>query len=84
METEQVWRVRPYGGREARSDPYYQENMVISDLPAGMYEVRIDYGAETFNTFIEIFPGRVTYFTFQGRAGFSLVEPPSPGKEFIP
>jgi len=84
METEQVWRVRPYGGGEARSDPYYRENMVISDLPAGMYEVRIDYGTETFNFFIEINPGRVTYFTFQGRNGFKLEQPPSPGEDFTP
>lgn len=84
METGQVWRVRPYGGREAHSDPYYHENMVISDLPAGMYEVRIDYGTETFNFFIEIYPGRVTYFTFQGRDGFSLAEPPSPGEGYSP
>ena len=84
METEQVWRVRPYAGREARSDPYYRENMVISDLPAGMYEVRIDYGTETFNFFIEIDPGRVTYFTFRGRNGFGLEQPPSPGDDFSP
>jgi murein DD-endopeptidase MepM/ murein hydrolase activator NlpD len=84
MQTGQVWRVQPYGGREAHSDPYYRENMVLSDLPAGMYEVRIDYGTETFNTFIVIDPGRVTYFTFQGRNGFSLEEPPSPGDSFNP
>ncbi len=84
METGQVWRVRPYGGREAHSDPYYQENMVISDLPAGMYEVRIDYGTETFNFFIVIDPGRVTYFTFQGRNGFDLTLPSSPGDDFNP
>ena len=84
METGQVWRVRPYAGREAKSDPYYRENMVISDLPAGMYEVRIDYGTETYNFFIGIDPGRVTYFTFQGRNGFSLAEPPSPGDGFSP
>ena len=84
MESGQVWRVRPYAGREARSDPYYRENMVLSDLPAGMYEVRIDYGTETFNFFIVIDPGRVTYFTFRGRNGFSLELPPDPGASFVP
>jgi len=82
MDTGQVWRVRPYAGREAKSDPYYRENMVISDLPAGMYEVRIDYSTETFNFFIQIDPGRVTYFTFQGMNGFNLELPPSPGDDF--
>jgi murein DD-endopeptidase MepM/ murein hydrolase activator NlpD len=84
METNQVWRVRPYAGGEAHSDPYYRENMVISDLPAGMYEVRIDYGTETFNYFIQINPGRVTYFTFRGRSGFSSELPPNPGADFAP
>jgi murein DD-endopeptidase MepM/ murein hydrolase activator NlpD len=84
METGQVWRVKPYAGGEAHSDPYYRENMVISDLPAGMYEVRIDYGSETFNFFIEIDPGRVTYFTFQGKNGFNLELPPAPGEDFSP
>ncbi len=84
LETGQVWRVRPYAGREAKSDPYYRENMVISDLPAGMYEVRIDYGTETFNFFVQIDPGRVTYFTFQGRNGFNLEVPATPGDDFTP
>lgn len=84
METDQVWRVHPYAGGEAHSDPYYRENLVLSDLPAGMYEVRIDYGPETFNYFIQIDPGRVTYFTFRGRNGFSLELPPELGVDFVP
>jgi hypothetical protein len=84
QDTGQAWRVHPYAGGEAHSDPYYRENLVISDLPSGMYEVRIDYGTETFNTFIEIYPGRVTYFTFQGRNGFDLALPPEPGEDFSP
>jgi len=84
LETNQVWRVHPYAGREVHSDPYYRENLVISDLPAGMYEVRIDYGTETFNYFITIDPGRVTYFSFRGRNGFSSEFPPDPGADFAP
>jgi murein DD-endopeptidase MepM/ murein hydrolase activator NlpD len=84
MDTGQVWRVSPYAGGAARSDPYYRENMVLSDLPAGMYEVRIDYGAETYNTFIQIDPGRVTYFTFHGRDGFGFDLPADPGEDFNP
>ena len=85
METEQVWRVHPYAGGEAHSDPYYHENLVLSDLPAGMYEVRIDYGTETFNYFIQIDPGRVTYFTFRGKHGYSTDLPPEPGlKDYTP
>ena len=84
METGQVWLVQPYSGAEAHSDPYYHENMVISDLPAGMYEVRMEYGTEIFNHFIQIYPGRVTYFTFQGRHGFKDDLPPNPAADFSP
>ena len=44
------------------SDPYYQENMVISDLPAGLYDVTISYAAVYYYLTFEIYPGRVTYF----------------------
>ena len=82
--TGQVWKVWPYSGPPANSDPYYQENMVISDLPAGMYEAGTSYAGRWYTVELEIFPGRVTYFTFQGRDGFSLELPPTPGDEFAP
>jgi murein DD-endopeptidase MepM/ murein hydrolase activator NlpD len=82
--TGQVWKAIPYAGGAANSDPYYQENMVISDLPAGLYDVTISYAARFHYLTFEIFPGRVTYFTFKGREGFSLGLPPAPGEDFIP
>lgn len=82
--TGQVWKAIPYAGGAVNSDPYYLENMVISDLPAGLYDVTISYAASFYYLTFEIFPGRVTYFTFQGREGFSLEPPPNPGEDFQP
>jgi murein DD-endopeptidase MepM/ murein hydrolase activator NlpD len=84
LQTGQRWKVRPYGGGAANSDPYYRENLVLSDLPAGLYEVWISYAGRPYNLFLEVFPGRVTYFTFEGRNGFSLELPPDPGEGFDP
>ena len=80
----QVWKVIPYAGGAANPDPYYQENMVISDLPAGWYTIETTYAGRPFDLDFEIFPGRVTYMMFQGRNGFSLEPPPPPGSDFTP
>ena len=82
--TKQVWKAIPYAGGAVNSDPYYRENMVISDLPAGKYTVKTTYAGRPFDLEFEIFPGRVTYFIFRGRDGFSLELPPVPGEDFTP
>ena len=84
QETNQVWIAIPYAGGPVNSDPYYRENMVISDLPAGIYKIETTYAGRPFDLEFEIFPGRVTYFTFRGRDGFSLELPPNPGDDFTP
>jgi len=82
--TGQFWKAIPYAEGAVNSDPYYQENLVISDLPAGLYDVNISYAARFHYLTFEIFPGRVTYFTFQGRDGFGLGPPPDPGADYSP
>ena len=83
-ETGQLWKGIPYAEGAVNQDPYYQENLVISDLPAGLYDVTISYAARFHYLTFEIIPGRVTYFTFKGRDGFSLAPPPDPGEGFTP
>jgi murein DD-endopeptidase MepM/ murein hydrolase activator NlpD len=83
-ESNQIWKAVTYGGSPANSDPFYKENMVISDLPAGLYDVTISFAGRYYTQTIEIFSGRVTFFTFQGRNGFSLLPPPDPSKDFNP
>jgi murein DD-endopeptidase MepM/ murein hydrolase activator NlpD len=74
---------RSYGLESVNSDPYYQENIVISDLPAGLYEIRIDYAGFSHKQQVEVKAGLVSYFTFQGHRKFGPSEPP-PLEEFVP
>jgi murein DD-endopeptidase MepM/ murein hydrolase activator NlpD len=83
-----VHTVFTYAEGAANSDPYYQENLVLSDLPAGVYKLLINYKYDdkekNIQTFLEIYPGQVTYFTFAGLHGFQVVTPPTPQLDFLP
>lgn len=82
--SDQMWQAISYAGDKSNSDPYYQENLVISDIPAGKYELRIDYLGRRYLTAIEILPGRITFFTFRGRSGLTSEPPSPPGGNFLP
>jgi murein DD-endopeptidase MepM/ murein hydrolase activator NlpD len=73
-----------YAQGPVNSDPYYQENMVLSDLPAGIYKILINYKDKDLQGFVEIYPGQVTYFTFTDKFGFQIVPPPAPKLDFLP
>ncbi len=77
--------VRTYGKNGAvNPDPYYQENLVLGDLPAGIYKVSFEYEEKRVQTWVEVFPGQVSYFTFKGSQGFSTQRPPAPTLDFVP
>jgi murein DD-endopeptidase MepM/ murein hydrolase activator NlpD len=70
-----------YGPGVVNSDSFYNENIVISNVPAGVYELNIPYGALNRIVQIQILPGQVTYFWFHGYTGFdinSIVPSPTP------
>jgi murein DD-endopeptidase MepM/ murein hydrolase activator NlpD len=81
---ERFWRAKTYHGGNSNSDPYYQENLVVSDLPAGRYKLEINYLSRIYTREIDIYPGLVSYFTFRGRSGFTNEAPPLPGGDFEP
>ena len=83
-ETGQDWIVNSYGEGAVNKDPYYRENLVIGDLPAGEYTILMPFAGALVNFDITINPGRVTFFKFQGRKGFTTELPPTPGADFIP
>lgn len=83
LDTGQYWDVKSYGKGPINSDPYYQENMVIGDLPAGNYEIWVQYLGTILNQQIRIQPGLVSYFTFKGRHGFTVGPPPTPEPDFV-
>ncbi len=83
-ENGRVREVKTYGKGATNSDPYYRENLVLSDLPAGLYRVSLRYDSKDMQIWVEIFPGQVTYFTFNTRTGFQIVPPPTPSFDFLP
>lgn len=76
--------VRTYGGGATNPDPYYNENMALSDLPAGIYKISLRYDDKVRQFWVEIYPGQVTYFTFRGEDGFALSPIPTPKLKIIP
>lgn len=84
LDTGQSWTVKSYGGSASNSDPYYRENLVMGDLPAGNYEVWVDYLGGTFDLNVQIQPGLVTFFSFRGQRGFNTFIPTPLGADFTP
>lgn len=80
----QNWFAHSYGQGATVSDPYYRENLVIGDLPAGVYQLRAAYAGFSYTGEVEIFPGLVTTFVFYGFQGFFLETPVPPGADFSP
>lgn len=75
-------KVRTYAPSSVNSDDYYNENLVLSDLPAGKYRVSFRYFWISESVDVTILPGAVTYFTFRNTLGFSF-EPPDSQQENI-
>jgi murein DD-endopeptidase MepM/ murein hydrolase activator NlpD len=77
--TGQNWFSRSYGvPGPVNSDPYYLENLVVGDLPAGSYLLRLNYAGVSYTDTIEIYAGQVNYFYFNGKDGFEVAPPPTP------
>ena len=77
-------KVLTYAEGPANSDDYYQENLVLSDLPAGLYKIAFEYKDKKLQFWADIYPGQVTYFTFTDEDGFQVVPPPVPTLDFLP
>jgi murein DD-endopeptidase MepM/ murein hydrolase activator NlpD len=77
-------RALTYAQGAANSDAYYQENLVLSDLPAGLYKIAFKYQEKQLQFWVDIYPGQVTYFTFTDEEGFQVVPPPMPTLDFLP
>jgi murein DD-endopeptidase MepM/ murein hydrolase activator NlpD len=83
-DTGQTWLAKTYGADSANSDAYYQENIVVGDLPAGRYEVSIPYAGYNNTLEVDLKPGMVTYFSFRGFKWFTAGLPAAPGADFTP
>ncbi len=75
--------VKTYAEGAVNSDPYYRENLVLSDLPAGLYKISFMYKDKPVQYWVDIYPGQVSYFTFHGEDGFQIATPPAPRLYFL-
>lgn len=79
LETGQRWNVWSYADEATlHPDDYYNENFAISDLPAGPYEVQVNFAGHTYTAQFYLEPGRVNYIEFLGRNGFVVDATPTP------
>jgi murein DD-endopeptidase MepM/ murein hydrolase activator NlpD len=77
-------RVITYAEGAVNGDAYYQENLVLSDLPAGLYKIAFEYEEKRVQFWVDIYPGQITYFTFDVEDGFQVIPPPVPTLDFLP
>jgi murein DD-endopeptidase MepM/ murein hydrolase activator NlpD len=79
-----TWLVRTYANSPAlHRDDFYNENLVLSDLPAGDYQVALSYHGTTFAQVVTIHPGMVSYLSFTVSSKFSTALPPTPVVDFL-
>lgn len=68
----QTWTVKTYKHSAINMDDEYKENFVISDLPSGPYEIRINYYGVMMKTQLYLYPGRTNFIKFMGWSGYTL------------
>ncbi|MGB9641372.1 MAG: M23 family metallopeptidase [Anaerolineales bacterium] len=74
LENSQRYYVYSYGSGPVNPDPYYRENLAIGDLPAGWYRLLIpDLTSQHLD--IQIYPGKVSFFSFILGEGFNNQTP---------
>ncbi len=80
LETGETWTMYTYSTRMKHLDPYYHENLLLSDLAAGKYEVSFYYfGLQ--KQIVEIHPGAITFFQYMGKNGFTIGDPAPPSTD---
>lgn len=72
VETDEVWDVWTYALGTIKADEAYQENFVISDLPAGPYQVAINFQGRAYTALLYVHPGQTNLLSFKGRWGYSF------------
>jgi murein DD-endopeptidase MepM/ murein hydrolase activator NlpD len=84
LDSNHEWEVRTYAAFNINPDDNYNENLVLSDLPAGKYKIWIDIDDTPLYYKFVIYPGGVTYLTFWGKDGFMAHPTPTPGVNYLP
>lgn len=72
LETDRVIEIYTYAKEAIHPDGVFDENVVVGDLPAGPYEVKINYLGKAYTAQLYLYPGQTNLVTFRGRGGFAL------------
>lgn len=81
-ETKEEWNLHTYPALGVSSDPYYQENLVLNDLPEGSYSLSFLYIKEQKINF-DIHAGQISFMSFRGILyGFGSTPPPTSKTDF--
>jgi len=80
-ETGEKYSVKTYGGGASNPDEYYKENFAIGDLPAGKYTVFVPRVKSAYID-IQIYAGRVSFFTLYGSLTYNTNLPATPSLNF--
>jgi murein DD-endopeptidase MepM/ murein hydrolase activator NlpD len=76
LDTGKKWTSYTYASEyKLLPDDYYDENFVLSDLPAGHYEIAVPFLSLWQRVEVEVKPGAITYFHFMGSEGYSFESP---------
>lgn len=75
LSTGAAWTIFTYASQTINNDAYYKENLVLSDLPAGKYEVTFQNNFKYNKFTFSIAPGAITYLTYSPSAGFQQESP---------
>lgn len=78
LESGKRYEGRSYINFNVIPDDYYRENLVIGNLPAGVYEIVLNYDDLPYRARVQILPGRVNFFKFYGHKGFYFESPATP------
>jgi murein DD-endopeptidase MepM/ murein hydrolase activator NlpD len=72
VETGQEWTVLSYARDTVNPDALYNENFVLGDLPAGPYEVTVQFVGLNQTAWFFLLPGQTNFVVFKGRSGFQI------------
>jgi len=83
---DQIWIGKSYQNEAVNNDSYYNENLTISNIPAGSYVISIPVTniGYAYRQKVEIKPGQVTFIKFNVWRGFNNYIPPTPTVIFSP
>lgn len=75
LTSDKSWKIYTYASQIMNNDAYYNENLALSDLPAGKYEITFQNNFKYNKLTLTISPGAVTFITYSPKDGFQQGRP---------